>query len=91
MEYVHTKNKYIYPTTQEVVGLPVGKRNTISCPSGKHRDSTPSFTIYPDGSYYCFGCGSHGANGLSFLIEVLGNSVPESMEYLNGRNLLKKI
>ena len=82
---------YVYPTVQKVLGLPEGIRSQIRCPSGAHRDTIPSLTLYPDGSFYCFGCSRSGTNGLAFLINVLGNSVPESMEYLNSMKLLTKI
>jgi len=29
-----------------------------SCPF--HEDSTPSFTLYPDNTFHCYGCGAHG-------------------------------
>jgi DNA primase len=25
-----------------------------------HEEKTPSFTLYPDGYFYCYGCGAHG-------------------------------
>lgn len=30
------------------------------CPLPDHDDSTPSFYLYPDGRFYCFGCGRGG-------------------------------
>jgi DNA primase len=30
------------------------------CPLPDHEDQTPSFHIYPDGRYWCFGCGRGG-------------------------------
>ena len=72
-------NKYV--TTQNILGIPQGKRVVIRCPSENHRDSTPSFAIYKDGGFHCFGCGLHGNNGLDFLIRVLGNSYIESIRY----------
>src|SRR5438552_6901773 len=30
------------------------------CPLPGHKDSTPSFFVYPDGRAHCFGCGFHG-------------------------------
>ena len=62
-------NKYV--TTQNILGIPQGKRVVIRCPSENHRDSTPSFAIYKDGGFHCFGCGLHGNNGLDFLIHAL--------------------
>lgn len=82
--------KYVYPTTQRVLELPEGRRSVIRCPT-TNGDSHPSFTLYADGGFYCFHCGAHGANGIDFLINVLGTTVPEAMQYLNDRKLLTKI
>jgi DNA primase len=30
------------------------------CPFPNHQDSTPSFHVYPDGRFHCFGCRRHG-------------------------------
>jgi hypothetical protein len=37
-----------------------GDRLVTECPTGTHRDSEPSFTVFPDNHYHCFGCGAHG-------------------------------
>lgn len=37
---------------------PLGKRRTGRCPF--HEDSTPSLTVYPDDTFYCFGCQAWG-------------------------------
>lgn len=37
-----------------------GSTYTTVCPLGKHSDSDPSFTVYPDGHYFCFGCTTWG-------------------------------
>jgi DNA primase len=47
-----------------------GKRQT-RCPF--HKEKTPSFTVYPDNSYHCFGCGAHG-NAIDFLMKKYGYS-----------------
>jgi hypothetical protein len=52
-------------------GLPVGRRVSIQCPMPDHpADKTPSFMIYPDNSYHCFGCGVHGNNFIDFCTEI---------------------
>lgn len=33
-------------------------KNKICCPL--HNEKTASFTVYPNGKYYCFGCGESG-------------------------------
>jgi hypothetical protein len=40
-------------------GVPLkqsGRRLLCRCPLPGHDDKTPSFTIFPDGGWYCFGC-----------------------------------
>lgn len=37
-----------------------GNRWKGNCPFPGHNDSTPSFVVYSDGSFYCFGCGKSG-------------------------------
>ena len=46
-----------------------------------HDEKTPSFHVYPDGHYHCFGCGAHGTT-LGFLMEMDGLSFPEAVEAL---------
>jgi len=36
----------------------IGKYWRSPCPF--HKESDPSFTVYPDGSYFCFGCRKSG-------------------------------
>lgn len=31
-------------------------RHRARCPLGTHKDSSPSFVLYPDGHAFCFGC-----------------------------------
>lgn len=40
---------------------PMGDRYTSPCPF--HREVKPSFVVYPDGGFHCFGCGAHGNPG----------------------------
>src|ERR1044072_3050866 len=37
-----------------------GARLLGCCPLPNHNDSNPSFNVYPDGRWYCFGCNEHG-------------------------------
>lgn len=56
--------KYITTPIREVNG----KRQTI-CPF--HSENTPSFFIFPNNSYHCFGCGAHGTGAIDFLMNKL--------------------
>lgn len=57
-----------------------GKRVTL-CPF--HQEDTPSFFIYPDNSYHCFGCGAHG-NAIDFLMKKLGYSFAHACSVLEA-------
>jgi DNA primase len=49
--------------------LPLKRRGTLfvgSCPF--HHDPGPSFTVYPDNHFFCFGCGEHG-DAIDFLVK----------------------
>lgn len=37
-----------------------GRSQMGCCPLPSHRDSTPSFCVYPDGRWRCYGCQQHG-------------------------------
>jgi DNA primase len=43
-------------------------------------DHTPSFTIYPGDSYYCFGCGVWG-DPIKFLVDYKGMTPQEAADY----------
>ncbi len=60
----------------------IGRRISIRCPIGGHRDRTPSMVIYPDGSYHCFGCTAHGKNAIDFLM-AMGATFSEAVEELD--------
>ena len=46
-----------------------------------HDEKTPSFHVYPDGHYHCFGCSAHGTT-LGFLMEMDGLAFVEAVESL---------
>ena len=37
-----------------------GGRWRSVCPFPNHLDNDPSFVVYPDGTYHCYGCRAHG-------------------------------
>jgi len=60
-----------------------GRRTPIKCPfhsAGNER--TPSFMLYPDDSYFCFGCGAFGSNCIDFILD-LGGTFNEAIEELS--------
>jgi DNA primase len=56
-------------------------RLKISCPFHKG-DNDPSMIIYPDNSFFCFGCGVGGSNAITFISRLYSLSFPEAIRYL---------
>lgn len=68
----------------EVVGARVqlrqaGANHIGLCPF--HGEKTPSFHVYADGHYHCYGCGAHGS-AIGFLMDADGLTFPEAIETL---------
>ena len=68
----------------EVVGTRVqlrraGANHMGLCPF--HEEKTPSFHVYADGHYHCYGCGAHGTP-IGFLMDADGLEFPEAVEAL---------
>jgi DNA primase len=59
--------------------LSIQNRDTpvkICCPI--HNEKTPSFVLYPNNSFKCYGCGIHG-NGAIDLCILMGYSFKQSL------------
>jgi DNA primase len=46
-----------------------------------HGEKTPSFYVYEDGHYHCFGCGAHG-DAIGFVMQAEGAGFMEAVERL---------
>jgi DNA primase len=46
-----------------------------------HKEKTPSFSINPDGYFYCFGCKASG-NAVTFIQKFLNYNFVETIKYL---------
>lgn len=57
-----------------------GDRWVIRCPFHED-DNDPSFTIYPNNTYYCFGCNVWG-DAVKFLVEYKHMTQEEALEYV---------
>jgi hypothetical protein len=57
----------------------VGKVYMGRCPF--HDDKHPSFAVYPEGYYRCFGCGASG-DVIDFIMQVRGCDFKEALEIL---------
>lgn len=60
---------------QKIMAAGQGRWKAL-CPL--HGDTNPSFTIYPDGHYYCFGCGAAG-DGLEFIMRYKNLDFPAAL------------
>jgi DNA primase len=56
-----------------------GRQMKGCCPF--HNEKTPSFYVYEDGQYHCFGCGAHG-DAISFVMQSEGAGFMEAVERL---------
>jgi len=61
-----------YPT-QDLIpdARQCGNKFRVACPF--HKERNPSFYIYPDGSWHCFGCAAHGNNAIDFMQKINPN------------------
>jgi len=56
-----------------------GRQMKGCCPF--HGEKTPSFYVYDDGHYHCFGCGAHG-DAIGFVMQSEGAGFMEAVERL---------
>lgn len=57
-----------------------------ACPF--HEDNSPSFTVYPDQRYHCFGCSAHG-DVVDFVMALHRVGYGEALSLLDGGQLPK--
>ena len=70
----------LLPLVQRHVRLKrTGHLWTGCCPF--HAEKTPSFSVYPDHHYHCFGCGAHG-DAIGFVRAIEGLTFPEAVSRL---------
>jgi DNA primase len=65
-----------------------GGRFIAHCPFHKD-DNTPSFTIYPNGTYFCFGCSEWG-DAVKFLVDYKGMSDKDARELVGEELVFQK-
>lgn len=56
-----------------------GRRIMVCCPF--HGERQPSFCLYPDNTYKCFGCGKYGKGAIDFVMG-LDSTFQEAIDYL---------
>ena len=70
--------------TMHGVDLKPGSGDTYVAHCPFHDDKTPSFTVYPDGRYHCFGCGLSG-DAIEFTAKQTGMSMIDAARLLADR------
>lgn len=58
-------------------------RNMWCCPF--HEEDTPSFHIYKNNSWHCFGCQAHGSNAVDYVIKKNNLGFVEAVKFLIGK------
>jgi len=62
---------------------PGGDRYSAICPL--HADNDPSFFIYPNNTFHCFGCGEHG-DAVDYVRKLYGFNFQDAVRYLGLEN-----
>jgi DNA primase len=60
-----------------------GRRIAMRCPF--HNEKSASFTLYPDNSFHCYGCGANGSGAIDFCMKLgytFVDSLTELVRYL---------
>jgi DNA primase len=57
-----------------------GRKKFIRCPI--HHERTPSFVIFPDNGFKCFGCGIHGQGAIDFVMKLMSCDFKKACEEL---------
>ncbi len=62
------ENARQYPIQNLYEGKLHGSQNRLMGKCPFHEERTASFVIYPDNSFHCFGCSTHGNNAIDYLV-----------------------
>ena len=63
----------------ESAGVELDRRGFGLCPF--HTEKTPSFKVFPDNRFKCFGCGEYG-DQIDFVRKLHGLSFPDALKHL---------
>lgn len=69
---------FFFPPPKDVGG---GRKKTL-CPFHEEKDG--SFVIYPDNSFYCFGCGAFGSGSITFIMKRDNISFIKAINFLRS-------
>lgn len=82
MKYDADRIKELNPLSSELTkyGVETDRKGFARCPF--HSEKTASFRVYPNGTYYCFGCHANG-DVISFVMKIEGLSFNQACERLD--------
>lgn len=66
-----------YPVVRLLGLAENGRRQECKCPF--HNERRPSFSVFVDNSFKCFGCGVQGQNAVDFVMKLMGCSFTEAI------------
>ena len=78
------KRSHSLDLTAQDMGIELTRRGSLSvalCPL--HSERRPSFTLYPNQRYYCYGCGQHG-DVIDLVAQVQRLDFPEALDLLDS-------
>lgn len=83
MKYDLDKIRALNPLSLELdrYGISADKKGFARCPF--HNEKTASFRAYPDGTFYCFGCGAHG-DVITFVMKMCNIGFSDVCARLDG-------
>ena len=67
----------------KILNKPEGRRIKICCPLDSHNDKTPSFCVFPDNGFKCFGCDAKGSGAIDFAM-AMGFDFKQALEELEN-------
>lgn len=82
LRFMHARDVARQVPIESIVGRPVtkrGKNKVCRCPL--HNDKTPSFTIFPENRWHCFGC-NVGGDSISLAMRINQCSFKEAVRIL---------
>ncbi len=83
IEELKMRNDLVSVIGKYVQLKPAGSNYSACCPF--HSERTPSFVVFPEKNFYCFGCGA-GGDVITFIMRIENLDYRGAVEYLADRS-----
>lgn len=83
IEELKMRNDLVSVIGKYVQLKPAGSNYSACCPF--HSERTPSFVVFPEKNFYCFGCGA-GGDVITFIMRIENLDYRGAIEYLADRS-----